>query len=265
MRIKLIKFTIKVGSKILSHINGVHNFISFFISIIRSLKTIKFLHFRSIYNIVVNQTFFTGLGAMPLILIIALLFGGTVIIQATKNFPKFGIEGYIGNLLVVIITREIGPLAAAMIVTSRSGSAIAAEIATQKLNNEIMSLELMGIDTKLYIVIPRIIAFVLSIFSLMLIFNLAAFLGGYVISQTTVYIPIGEFLESIMSATNFEDLTITMLKSTIYGAMIPVICCYYGFKPKSLFEIPIYVSKAVVRTLLILFSINALISAFFYF
>jgi phospholipid/cholesterol/gamma-HCH transport system permease protein len=259
---RLIKRT---GVIVVNHLNGVKDFYIFVVKIVRSIKKIRFLHFRSIYDITISQTYFTGIGALPLVLIIALLFGATVIIQATKNFPRIGIEGYIGNLLVVIIAREMGPLAAALIVTSRSGSAVAAEIASQKLNKEIMSLELIGIDTKLYIVVPRVIAFIISIFSLILIFNLAAFLGGYLIALTTVYIPINQFFQSLVTAVSFDDLIITLIKSSIYGVMIPLICCYYGFKPKSIFEIPIFVSKAVIRTLLMLFIINAFISAMFYF
>ena len=251
--------------KILSFWEGMRNFYRFTGSIVTSLRSIKYLRFRSIYSIVVNQTRFTGVDALPIIISIALLLGATTIIQATKNFPKFGIEGFIGNLLVIIIAREMGPLATAMIVVSRSGSAIAAEIATQKQNREILSLELMGIDTKLYIVFPRILASILAIFSLIIIFDITAFFGGYLISLSTVYIPAGVFVQTLMDAFSFSDLSITILKSVIYGILIPLICCYYGFMSQSDFHIPIFVSRAVVRTLVILFVINAFISALFYF
>lgn len=251
--------------KLSSAWDGVKNFSRFVLSIVRSFRSIKYLRFRSLYSIVVNQTRFTGVDALPIIVSIALLLGATVIIQATKNFPKFGIEGFIGNLLVIIIARELGPLAKAMIVVSRSGSAIAAEIATQQQNREILSLELMGVDTKLYIVFPRIIASIIAIFSLIIIFDIIAFFGGYLISLTTVFIPAKSFVQTLLDAFSFSDLAITILKSVIYGILIPLICCYYGFMPRSNFQIPIFVSRAVVRTLVILFVINAFISALFYF
>jgi phospholipid/cholesterol/gamma-HCH transport system permease protein len=250
---------------ILKYIDGMKNFNKFIKSIFLSFRSFRHLRFRSIYSIAINQTRFTGIDALPLIITMALILGATVIIQATKNFPKFGIEGFVGNLLVLIIARELGPLVTALIVVSRSGSAIAAEIATQKQNKEIHSLELMGIDTTLFIVFPRILASIASIFSLMIIFDLVAFFGGYIISLTTVFIPIDIFLESLLESFSFQDLIITILKSLIYGILIPLICCYYGFKPQSNFQIPIFVSKAVIRTLLILFVINVVVSALFYF
>jgi phospholipid/cholesterol/gamma-HCH transport system permease protein len=147
---------------------------------------------------------------------------------------------------------------------SRSGSAIAAEIATQKQNREILSLELMGIDAKLYIVFPRVLASTLAILALIVIFDITAFFGGYLIALTTVYIPAGEFIQTLLDSVSFNDLIITFVKSTLYGILIPLICCYYGFMPQTDFQIPIFVSRAVVRTLLTLFIINAFISALFY-
>ncbi len=253
-----------IGS-IVNFIRGIKEFNRFLRSFFVSFKSLRYLRFRSLYTIAVNQTKFTGIDALSLIVVIAMMLGATVIVQATKNFPKFGIEGFIGNLLVIIIARELGPLVTAVIVVSRSGSAIAAEIATQKQRHEIHSLELMGIDTTLYIIFPRMMASVFSIFSLMVIFDMVAFFGGYLIALTTVFIPIDIFFASLLDSFSFEDLVITILKSFIYGTLIPLICCYYGFKPTSDYEIPIYVSKAVVRTLLILFVINAIVSALFYF
>ena len=180
------------------------------------------------------------------------------------NFPKLGIESFIGNLLVLIVARELGPLLTALIVTVRSGSAITAEIGTQTQSREILSMEIMGIDTKLYIVFPRIIASIIAIFSLMIIFDIVAFFGGYIISSTTIYIPAASFAQTIIDAFTLEDLASTILKSIVYGMLIPLICCYYGFKPKSRFEIPIYVSKAVMRAFSVIFIINALISVLFY-
>jgi len=244
--------------------NGIVDFCSYSVAVFLSLRNMGEVQFRSLYTTIVNQVLFTGVHAFSLVLVVALLLGGTVIIQATKNFPKFGIEEFVGNLLVIIIARELGPLVTAMIVVSRSGSAIAAEIATQTQNKEIRSLELMGIDTKLYIIIPRIIASIIAIFSLIVIFDIVAFTGGYVIALTSVFIPPGQFAEGLLFAFSVNDLVLTALKSTIYGLLIPMICCYYGLKPTSSFQIPIFVSKAVVRSILIVFIINAFLSAMFY-
>jgi len=256
--------TAYLGRKAIKIWKGAVDFVDFCRSVVLSFRAIRYLKFRAIYNIIVMQTKFTGIDALPFVVFIALLIGGTVIIQATTNLPKFGVEGFIGNLLVIIVARELGPLATALIVVSRSGSAIAAEIATQKWSREILSLELMGIDTKLYIVLPRIVAATISILSLIIIFDAVAFFGGYLISLTAVYIPADIFLQTLIDSFKIEDLLATIIKTIVYGVLIPLICCYYGFKPRSKFDIPIFVSQAVIRTLSIIFVINAVISVLFY-
>lgn len=253
-----------MGRKAISLWRGMRHFREFVSSIIRSFQSFRYLRFRSIYRIAINQTRFTGVDALPFVFFIALTIGGTVIIQAMTNFPKFGIEGFIGNLLVIIVARELGPLVTSLIVISRSGSAITAEIATQKQNREIQILEIMGIDTKLYIVFPRIMASIVAIFSLIVIFDIVAFIGGYFISRLTVYIPIDIFAQTVIDAFSFEDLLATIIKSVLYGTLVPLICCYYGFQPRSKFEIPIFVSRAVIRTLVIIFFTNGVISVLFY-
>lgn len=261
---KLEKTVARVGRWGIESVAGVKSFAAFTWSVITSLRNIRSLQLRSLRDTIINQTYFTGVNALKLIIVFSVLIGGTVIIQAMKNFPKFGIEQFLSNLLVIIIVRELGPLVTAIIVVSRSGSAIAAEIATQKQTMEIRALELMGIDTNLYIVIPRIIASIVAIFSLIVLFDIAAFFGGYVISLTTIFIPIDQFTRGLMQAFSISDLVVTLIKSAVYGILMPLICCYYGFKPVTSFQIPIFVSKAVVRTLLAIFIINAVLSVLFY-
>ena len=258
------RISIYIGSKTLSTYRGINDFADYIVSIVLSLRSLRYIRFRSIYNTAINQTKFTGVDALIIVMIIALLLGGTIIIQALTSLPKFGVEDFLGNLLVIIIVRELGPLATALIVIARSGSAIATEISVQKWSREILSMELMGIDIKLFIILPRIIASIISISALIIIFSIVAFAGGYIISQTVIYIPPTTFAQIIIDAFTFKDLTAALVKSLIFGITIPTICCYYGLKPSSKFEIPIYVSKAVTRMLFVSIIINIAVSVLFY-
>lgn len=255
----------RTGERALGLWRGIVEFYLFVGTIVRSLKSFRFIRFRSVSRIILNQTRFTGIDALSFVLFIALVVGGTSIIQAMTNLPRFGIEGYLGNVLIIIIARELGPLVTALIVISRSGSAIATEIAVQKWSREILSMELMGIDPSLYIVFPRIIASILSIFSLIIFFDIVAFFGGYLISLTTIYIPMDVFFQNLLHSYTLKDMLSTVIKSFFFGMLIPLIACYYGLKPESKFEIPIYVSRAVSRTLFAAIIINAIVSVFFYF
>jgi phospholipid/cholesterol/gamma-HCH transport system permease protein len=255
----------KFGRSLFDAWNGIKNFVLFVASIADSFRHIRKGRFRPIKTIILNQTRFTGVDALPFVFLVALLVGGTSIIQAMTNLPRFGVQNYFGNVMVIIIARELGPLITALIVISRSGSAMAAEVALQKWSREILSLETMGIDPRIYIVFPRIIATIIAIFSLIVFFDIIAFFGGYFIAQTLVYIPIDVFFSNLLFSFDLRDLLATVIKSLIFGFIIPLVSCYYGFMPTSKFEVPIFVRQAVSRTLLSIMVINAVISVIFYF
>lgn len=260
----LLNLIASSGRKLISFWNGVKEFVSFTVSIVGSLRSIRYLRFRSVYNIAVNQIKFTGIDAIPFVAIIAVIIGGTVIIQSLSSLPQFGIEDFFGNLMIIIVARELGPLITALIIVARSGVAMVSEVATQKQNGEIHAFVIMGIDIRLYIVVPRIIACILSLFSLIIIFDLAAFVGGYLISLYVVYMPVGSFFEALLEAFTISDLIAMLTKSILFGILVPLICCYYGLKPRFPFEVPIFASRAVIRTLFILIIMNAAISVSFY-
>ncbi|MCL2026136.1 MAG: ABC transporter permease [Leptospirales bacterium] len=260
----LLNIIQKSGDKTIMFWRSIAAFAAYNVSIVRSLKSMPYLRLRAIYDIVINQMYFTGFYSLPFVIITALIIGGTVIVQSFGSLPKFGIEGFLGNLMVIIISREAGPLITALIVITRSGSAIASEIAAQKQNGEIRAFEIMGIDIRLYIIVPRIIAFLLTLLSLIIIFNIVAFAGGYIIALFVHHIPLSTFALALIDALTVKDLASMLTKSLIFGISIPVICCYHGLRPKSSFEIPIFVSKAVIHSLFSIIIINAAISLLFY-
>lgn len=260
----LLNTIARSGRRLIIFWNGIAEFAGFAVSIVGSLRSIRYLRFRSLYGIVLNQMKFTGIDAIPFVVIIAVILGGTVIIQSFSSLPQFGIENFLGNLLVIVVAREMGPIITALIIVARSGAAMASEIATQKQNGEIRAFVIMGIDIRLYIVFPRIIACILSLLSLIIIFDLVAFIGGYFISLYAVYIPFGSFFEALLDVLTIADLVAMLVKSFLYGIFIPLVSCYYGLKPRFPFEVPIFVSKAVIRTLFSIVIMNAAISVLFY-
>lgn len=241
------------------------DFISFSVEVFSGLSRIRGAHLDAFLRVVINQIKFTGRKALPLVSFISLIIGGTTIIQSMTFLPKLGQQDFIGNLLKMVIVREVGPLITAIIVLVRSGSAIASELATQKLHREVEAIELMGINPYILWILPRVVGGFISIGLLIIYFDFVAFIGGYLLSNFVVNIPFGIFIETIIQSISYLDILSSMVKMGTYGIMIPLICSYYGFKPRTLFEVPIFVSKAVVRSLLYIFVWDGIISILFYF
>lgn len=243
---------------------GVSDYFWFSRRVFQSALHLRGKHLDTFVRVVINQVRFTGAQALPMLSLIALSIGATTIIQAITFLPKLGQDDFIGNLLRLVIVREVGPLITAIIVLARSGSAITAEMCTQKMHREIDAMEMMGINPHLIMVLPRLAGGAISVTLLIIYFDVIAIVGGYLISLLVTSFPFSTFVDHLARSLTMTDLASTFIKSVLSGIVIPLTCTYYGFKPNSLFQIPIYVSKAVIRSLFIVFLLNAFLSVLFY-
>jgi phospholipid/cholesterol/gamma-HCH transport system permease protein len=220
---------------------------------------------RTIFGVISAQIYFTGWQAMPLISVLALASGGVVILQSQTNLSLLGGTEMIGNLLVVIITRELGPLITALIVIARSGTAVASEVGNMRANREIEALESLGINPLSFIVFPRIVGGVISVLCLAFYFNVVALMGGFIITKLLQDMPFNFYLDSLSRAFTFEDVYIFLLKNTFSGMIIFVVSCYQGLLVKrSPHEVPQVTTVAVVNSIIYVTVFNLGVTALFY-
>lgn len=220
---------------------------------------------RSIFSVVSAQIYFTGWQALPLITVLALATGGISILQSAAQLNLIGGTSMLGNILVVIIVREVGPLLTALIVVARSGTAVASEIGNMRVNREIEALETMGINPLSYIVFPRIVGGVVSVICLAFCFNVIALMGGYAVSRLINDMPFSFYADSLANALAIEDVGLFLLKNAFSGMIIFVVCCYQGMLVKSSsHEVPQVTTKAVVNSVIYVVSFNLIVSTLFY-
>jgi phospholipid/cholesterol/gamma-HCH transport system permease protein len=231
----------------------------------QSVTHITKAHFGPFLDVVIKQIFFTGNRAMFIIGFLAIGIGGLTIMNALPALQGVGKKELISDILIFVIIREIGPMITGIIIIIRSGSAITAEIATQKMNKELDAIELHGIDLYQYIVMPRVFGGIISTVCLLIYFDIFALGGGYIFaSLLQIDISAVELFSNIMRAISMGDLVSSILKGIFFGLFIPMVCTYHGFLPEKLYEIPIYVSAAVVRSLVTIFVLGGIISTMFY-
>ncbi len=220
---------------------------------------------RSIFSVVSAQIYFTGWEAMPLITVLALASGAIIILQSTAQLNLIGNAALVGNLMVMIIVRELGPLMTALIVIARSGTAVSSEIGNMRANREMEALESVGINPLSYIVFPRILGGVLSVLCLAFYFNVIALIGGYLVTRFMQDMPISFYTESLAQAFTIEDVEIFLLKNSFSGMIIFVVCCYQGMLVKqSAHEVPQVTTKAVVNSIIYVTGFNLIVTTLFY-
>jgi phospholipid/cholesterol/gamma-HCH transport system permease protein len=213
-----------------------------------------------------RQMLFTGVDALPVVSAIALMLGLIVITQAGTQLPKVGGEDLLGNIIVVVIIRELGPLLTAFIVIGRSGTAITTELGNMRVAQEITALELMGIRISRYITMPRVVAVVLSMLCLIMYFDAVAVLGGFVIARIKLTVPFATFAEAVAQALSLTDVVVTAVKGVLFGTAVAAICCHHGLSVQSSYtEVPQQTTKAMINsvTICLLLDIVVTVTAYF--
>ena len=164
-----------------------------------------------------------------------------------------------------VLFRELTPIACSIILIARSATAMAAELATIKVQQEIEALHVMGISVYHYLLAPRIVASMISLFCMAVIFWMFSIAGGWLGVNYDGHMPIDQFLNSIALSIRPGDLLFFALKALTLGGAVAYIACSRGLSLKNApFEVPIVTNKAVVDALTAAISINLAFSVLFY-
>ncbi len=227
-----------------------------------------FLHsgkLQSIHRVIVMQIYFTGIQALPLVGLMAIATGSFTVLQVTEKLSILGQVDLVGKVLVAVILREIAPLFTAFVVVARSGTAIAAELGSMKVNREFQALQAMGIDYPSFIVFPRLFGGTLSLLCLTIYFVMISFGGGYIVADLISPLQFSTYLESISANLQFTDILNVILKCLVTGLTVFAICCQCGLSVKrSSHEVPQVTTKAMVWSISMMVVINISLTLIFY-
>lgn len=213
---------------------------------------------RVALRILSKQVWFTALQAIPLVVLLAGILSFLVVSQATRELGRLGATELIGRLMVVAIVRELGPLLTALTVAGRSGTAIAAELATNKVMGEIKALEGMGIDPMHYLVIPRFAAAIVSVLGLIVVFDFVAIAGGLLAAMVNGMTP-DRYFDIVLTSMTFRDAWLTGVKGLVFGLIVGVVPSFYGLGVRGLpTEVPVASSNAVVTSIVAIFLTSGL-------
>ena len=210
----------------------------------------------------VQQVRFTAVHALPLIATIALIVGGTVILQAYAQAVRFGVSDMPARILVAVVVRELGPLITAMVVLGRSGTAIAAELAGNGVLGETEALEASGINPVQHFTLPRVAGLSLSAVILTIYFDAIAFASGIMAARVLADVPVVATLDALRMVLSPADVGMTVAKAALFGAGIGAICSYHGLSvmPQRPTDLPRAVTAAVVSSLLFVFLVSAVVT-----
>jgi len=178
---------------------------------------------------ILKQMEFIGVQSLFIVILTGLFTGMVFALQSSHAFKLFNAEYLIGPTVVLALTRELSPVLTALMVTGRAGSAMAAELGTMQVTEQIDALHTMAVDPVHYLIVPRVIASICTMPLLTIIFNFVGTTGSYFISVYVVDVNPNVFIDEVLTLVDNDDVLMGLKKAAVFGFLIAIISCYEGF------------------------------------
>jgi phospholipid/cholesterol/gamma-HCH transport system permease protein len=208
---------------------------------LEELGGIGLMFLRSIYwsfrrpfklDYIFKQMDFIGVHSLLVVLITGAFTGMVLALQSSYGFRKFGAEGLVGAIVALSMTRELGPVLTSLMVTGRAGSAMAAELGTMRVTEQIDALTVMALNPIKYLVAPRVVASFLMLPILTIISDFIGMVGGYLVGVKLLGINEGSFMNKIERTLDLADIYNGLVKAAVFGLILSVISCYKGYNTR---------------------------------
>lgn len=180
-------------------------------------------------RMIFKQMEFVGVQSLSIVLITAAFTGAVFALQSDIAFSMFGASGLVGSTVSLALTRELSPVLTALMVTGRAGSAMAAELGTMRVSEQIDALDAMAVDPVGYLVTPRIVAATFMMPILTLVFDLVGMFGATLVGVQVLHIGEGPFIARIEWYVDPDDFTSGMFKGAVFGLILSVVGCTKGY------------------------------------
>ncbi|MDR2516714.1 MAG: ABC transporter permease [Spirochaetaceae bacterium] len=234
------------------------------------IKTLKEAAFfmvrgRASFHTLIMQILFTFVEALGVSSFLALGIGAAVILYGMPFLSGFSQEQLIYPLLIMIITRELGPLLSAFIIIARSATAIATEVAGMVISHEVEAYISVGADPIEHLAAPRFIAVTVSLFFLNFYFSIFGLGGSYLVARIFNPLPAAVYFGNLIHHLTLYDLLLSMVKSIVFGMIISTVALIKGFSvERASTEIPVAGLQAVTSSFELCIGAELLLSAAYY-
>jgi phospholipid/cholesterol/gamma-HCH transport system permease protein len=238
---------------------------SFLKSVIYAFSVDRPLRRHDVRRVIVRQVYFTGVEAMRLVSLFAVILGVLAISQSVMQLKKWGGSEAMGPILVGLFLRELGPLITILIVIARSVTAVASELAAMKASGEIDALRCTGVSPLSYLVVPRVVAGAISTFFLAVYFVGISLFVGYLAVQGIADMSFEKYALSFFNAIQEWDIIIFTLKTMGLGWLLFLGACFCGLRTGGAnYEIPRATTRAVMWSFMMALGVQVFLSATYY-
>lgn len=180
---------------------------------------------------ILTQIVRIGSDTVPLAFLVSLFVGMVLVVQTADQLQQFT-QSILGSIVGLAMTKEMGPVMIAFLITGRAGSAIAAEIGSMRVYDEINALRTMDIDPVHFLVVPRLIAMIVALPMLVIYADVVGIAGGALVValDPAIRISVDQYLENLTQWINAADIVVGLLKAVVFAVIIAIVSCAFGFR-----------------------------------
>ena len=214
---------------------------------------------------VVEQTVRAGNSSLPLVALICVLVGMIMALQSAYQLRELGAGDLVAGLVAISITRELAPLLTAIIVAGRFGSAIAAELGTMQVSEEVAALKVMGIDPISFLVVPRLLALVLSLPCLVVFADVVGILGGLIVGVGALGMGAQHYISLTLDSLMLQDIYTGLVKAVAFSTIIGLVGCHEGLATSGgAEEVGRSTPSSVVRSIVLVIAADLFVTMLFF-
>ena len=181
------------------------------------------------FRLIIEHLEFLGVQSIFIVGLSGIFVGGVFSLQLIDGFRQFGAENQVGAFIGLALSRELAPVFSALMITSRAGSAMATEIASMRVTNQIDALTTMSVNPIQYLIVPRVIAATIATPIMALLAFMVGLVGAYVVGVYLMGIDGGIFVERVKWFVDAADVRQGLTKSAVFGAALTFVACRQGF------------------------------------
>ena len=197
---------------------------------VRSVRHVFGRKQRRYFDELVEQMDTIGVRSLRIVVIALICVGGVVVLNSAAQFRRFGETILTADAVSLALLRELGPVFVALLVAGRNATAMASELGSMVVTEQVDAMRSFGIDPIRRLMMPRVLATVLTLPLLVAVGDLAGLLGGFVIAHMVLHLGAEEFWTRAVNVLLFGDLCIGFLKPLVFGFIIATVGCYQGFR-----------------------------------
>lgn len=173
-----------------------------------------------------------GYFSLPVVALTALFTGMVLALQSYTGFSRFSAQGAVANLVVLSVTRELGPVLAGLMVAGRIGAAMAAELGTMRVTDQIDALATLSTNPMKYLVAPRLLAGIIALPLLVIVADILGVMGGFIVSTLKLGFNPGIYMQNTINFLHADDVISGLVKAAVFGFLITLMGCYQGYHSK---------------------------------